>query len=68
MTDAMTSDPDRASPARPEHPSDQAPPSESIAAPYLVTAALATVVLLVLAAYLWLYRAEIIAILTHSPT
>ena len=38
------------------------------AAPYLVVLGLAIVMGLFLAAYIWSYRAEIIRILTQSPT
>ncbi len=40
---------------------------ESALRPYLVIAALALIVGLVLAAYLWMHRTEIMAILTHTP-
>ena len=68
MTGAIMPDREPSRQAEPEQPDGPAPPIESTAGPYLVTAALALAVLLVLAAYLWLHRAEIVAILTQSPT
>ena len=68
MPDRITPDRDSTQQAEPGALDHSAPSGESAAAPYLVTSMLALVVLVVLAAYLWLHRAEIVAILTQSPT
>ncbi len=43
------------------------PPPESAVRPYITMAAFALIVGVVLAAYLWAHRVEIMAILTQTP-
>ena len=64
----MTGNPGGPGEVGPDTPRPESAPAGSAATPYLVTAAVGLVVLLVLSAYLWLHRAELIAILTQSPT